>query len=71
MSGKPRRESMELRLERFFRNNPHEELSAYDIMVKFGCSESSAHAAISRLRASGMPIVAVTVYRVKPAEESA
>lgn len=71
MSGTKRPESMESRLERFFRDNPHEELSVADIMVKLSCSESSALTAISRLRASGWPIVTVTVYRLKTVEEGA
>lgn len=70
--------STESRLERFFRDNPDEELSVNDIMDKFDCTRAAATQAVSRLRARGLPLELVrvprkhAVYRMKAAaEESA
>lgn len=69
MSGKKAPESLVRKIERFYTENPHEELSVYDLMAKFGCTESAASQAVSRLRRSGFPIASVVVYRLGPVKE--
>jgi hypothetical protein len=52
------------RMRRFFASNPHEELSAADMRVKFDCTERAAKMAIYHLRRHGYVIQCESVYRV-------
>lgn len=70
MSGKPRPEALEQRLEKFFRENPHEELSLPDMMAKFGATESSVNCALKRLKSSGLPLNRISVYRLMSEERA-
>lgn len=69
MTGKSKPASLERSVERFFTDNPHEGLSVNYLMAKFGCTESAASQAVSRLRRSGFPIASVVVYRLGPVKE--
>lgn len=42
------------RIERFFTDNPDEELTHLDIVAKFGCSEHAARQAVAKLRGEGL-----------------
>lgn len=53
------------KIERYFAENPHEELSYGDIAVKFGVSLKAAYRTVSALICKGMTLETIKVIRVK------
>lgn len=68
MSGKKRPTSVPERLQAFFRDNPHEELSVQDMTVKFGCTKNTIRDALRTMEGQ---MERVLVYRLKQAEPRA
>ena len=59
-------EHVSAKLERFFIDNPDEELKIMDVAVKFECSRKSVEHAIRRLKRNGIIETMYVVRRVAP-----